>query len=61
MDEEKYLLVRGDSGFIRIHTQQLMGHFTNHPGFEIVGRDLTEEEAYVLARIANANLKSQIE
>lgn len=54
---EKYFIVRGMSGFVRMWEHEVLYLFENDPDYEILGRDLSQEEALALARIANVNTK----
>lgn len=60
MGEERYCLVRGRvTGFVWVMDDEfslLMPE--NH--YEILGRDLSEEEAIALARIANPDIRHRL-
>lgn len=60
MGEERYCLVRGRAtGFVRVMDDELSLLMPeNH--YEILGRDLSEEEAIALARIANADIRHRL-
>lgn len=60
MGEERYCLVRGRvTGFVRVMDDELSLLMPeNH--YEILGRDLSEEEAIALARIANADIRHRL-
>lgn len=61
MGEERYCLVRGRvSGFVRVWGHDIIDVFQGDPTYEILGRDLSEEEAIALARIANADIRHRL-
>ena len=56
-----FFIVRGSSGFVRTWSHEVLYLYENDPDYEILGRDLSEEEALALARIANMEIKHRIE
>ena len=57
---DKFFIVRGMSGFVRTWSHAVIHMYEDDPDYEILGRDLSEEEALALARIANADAKQRI-
>lgn len=57
---EKYFLVRGVSGFVRVWGHDIIDVFQGDANYEILGQDLSEEEAVALARIANIEVKHRL-
>lgn len=60
MSEDRYCLVRGRAtGFVRVWDEELIP-LLPEPMYEILGRDLSEEEAIALARITNIDIRHRL-
>lgn len=53
---DKYFIVRGMSGFVRVWSHAVIHIYRDNPDYEILGHDLRLEEAVALSKIANVEV-----
>ena len=61
MSNNKHFLVRGLSGFVRVWGHEVLDLYQDDPDYEILGRDLSAEEAVALAKLANIEIVQKLE
>lgn len=57
---DKFFIVRGRSGFVQVWRHVVIHMYATDPSYKILGRDLSEEEALALARIANTDIRHKL-